>query len=198
MGPTLRPNTDPMLLFKEFLFIGDGIINYFVYMGNKNKNNKNNFGENLPLYQIYNNIFDDENTFTCKKYILSMGQREFNESNLPYHVIYKELHKIVDLLCSRGASEIILLFPILKPKFHKQKPVTLDRYITYKRMFAKLAEDDRVTVWRKPSLIFEKCELVNPYKGQPYWRPKVDENSCLIPCHEKFIYDSKSMKFMRN
>ena len=130
-----------------------------------------------------------------KKAILSAGQLELNYSKRPFECIEKDLRRVVNCLCNKGMKNIIVLFPVIKPRKEDEKPVGLKRYIAFHRMFAKLAQDDRITIWRNPSQNFLHCEEATNLSGVKYVRPRVDSHNNLIPDLSKFNFATTVKKF---
>ncbi|KAL6955913.1 hypothetical protein U1Q18_047080 [Sarracenia purpurea var. burkii] len=62
-------------------------------------------------------------------------------------------------------------------------------------MFAKLAQDDRITIWRTPAQTLLECEEAESLAGVKYLRPKADEQQNLIPVVEKFQLSEKLQKY---
>lgn len=117
-----------------------------------------------------------------------MGYMELNHSSKKYEVIFEYMYAIVNLLCTRGAEEIILLFPVVKPRVEGEPPVALHRYITYRRMLAKLTDDSRVTLWRKPAMCLVKQETVTGIGGTTYQRAAIAPDASIIPIQRKFKF----------
>lgn len=127
--------------------------------------------------------------------ILSLGQLELNYSKRPFESIEADIRKIVDCLCMKGFEKIVILFPIVKPRIEGEKPVGLKRYIAFRRIFAKLAQDDRIAIWRNPSQLFLHREEAMNLSGSKYERPAVDEKYNVIPDQTKFRFSNTIKKF---
>lgn len=55
-------------------------------------------------------------------------------------------------------------------------------------MISKLAEDPRITVWRRPAQALLKCETIETPNGAKYQRPIVDSQASIVPRQDKFHY----------
>ena len=180
--------------FDNFEFIGDGIAHFL-------KRNEIGRSVNLPIYlkdqisleDLYNRLKPVE--IVKKKVIISLGQLELNYSKKPFKCIEEAIKKVINLICNKGVESIVILFPIIKPKLGEEKSVRLNRYIEYRRMFAKLAQDDRVAIWREPSQILLLCEEVANLAGIKYQRPAKGEDGALTPLTEKFNYAEKCQRY---
>ncbi|KAL6952341.1 hypothetical protein U1Q18_044203 [Sarracenia purpurea var. burkii] len=148
--------------------------------------------EQIPLETLYQAI--EEANFDKKKAILSMGQLELNYSRKPNDCIEQTLLKIANLVLDKGFEQVIVLFPVIKPRMLDEMPIGLNRYYAYRRAFERLSQDKRIRLWRSPAQLFLKMEEI-PSTKPPRKRPEIDENKNLTPDKNKFYWSQNYRRF---